>query len=113
MRRRSAPVVLLVTMLFGLLADTVRAETCSGARSPGLGEEPMRIIETKRSEDRSASEDLWSIRDRILALEHAGRAEDARVLEDDAMTALGYRKIWLRCGFGIFVWRRDHDTPRR
>lgn len=109
MMRRPAPLGLLAMMIVGLFAAAYPAAACSGARSPGLGEELMRIIETGRSGDGSSSDRLRSVHDRILALGSTGREPEARALEEDAMRALGYRKIWLRCGAGVFVWRLQDE----
>ena len=109
MTRRPARLGLLATMLIGLLTEAGGAAACSGARSPGLGEDLMRIIGAGRSGDESSSDRLRSVHDRILALGRAGRQPEARALEEDAMRALGYRKIWLRCGTGVFVWRLQDE----
>lgn len=111
MRRRTVPFALLVNVVLCLFGDAGRAEACSGARSPRLGGELTRIIEARGPEDRLSHGELGAIRDRILALGEAGREQEARALEETTMSALGYRKVWLRCGPGVFVWRVSSDTP--
>lgn len=32
--------------------------------------------------------------------------EQARKVEERAMQALGYKKVWLRCGPGSFAWQK-------
>jgi hypothetical protein len=34
----------------------------------------------------------------------AGKLEQAREIEEQAMRILGYRKAWLKCGEGTFAW---------
>jgi hypothetical protein len=50
------------------------------------------------------------LREKIRQLAEAGDEAEARKAEEQAMLVLGYRKGWLRCGPGTFVWIRD-DPP--
>jgi hypothetical protein len=34
----------------------------------------------------------------------AGKEEDARKAEEEAMRVLGFDKAWLKCGPGTFMW---------
>jgi hypothetical protein len=43
---------------------------------------------------------------RIQQLVAAGKDAAARDAEEKAMSILGYKKIWLRCGPGTFAWMK-------
>ena len=40
----------------------------------------------------------------IQLLATNGKVPAARDVEEVAMNILGYQKVWLRCGQGVFVW---------
>lgn len=46
---------------------------------------------------------------RWVIAEHAqsNDLEKARATEEQTMRALGYHKVWLRCGPGTFMWEQD------
>jgi hypothetical protein len=44
------------------------------------------------------------LRREIAGLADAGKLEQAREIEEQAMRILGYRKAWLKCGEGTFTW---------
>jgi hypothetical protein len=51
--------------------------------------------------------DLATVKDlraQIQKLVAAGKKEKARETEEQAMLLLGYRKTWLKCGPGTFLW---------
>jgi hypothetical protein len=47
---------------------------------------------------------VTDLRAQITALAGAGKLEQAREIEEQAMRILGYRKAWLKCGEGTFAW---------
>ena len=55
-------------------------------------------------------ETVTALRTLIRALAAAGREEAAREAEEQAMAVLGYRKTWLKCGPGTFVWSKRTGT---
>ena len=51
--------------------------------------------------------DLTKVKDlraQIKTLAAAGKNDQAREREEQAMLLLGYRKAWLKCGPGTFLW---------
>ena len=58
--------------------------------------------------DRKKVEDL---RKQIGALAAAGKDEDARTVEEEAMRLLGYSKALLLCGPGTFTWAKVQFKP--
>jgi hypothetical protein len=44
------------------------------------------------------------LRDLIQELSKDGKDGSARDVEEVAMGVLGYKKLWLRCGYGTFSW---------
>ena len=55
---------------------------------------------------------LVALRDQIRTLADAGKERSARQVEEQAMQILGYKKFWLRCGPGTFMWGKL-DPPTR
>ena len=55
---------------------------------------------------------LVALRDQIRTLANAGNERSARQVEEQAMQILGYKKLWLRCGPGTFLWGKL-DPPTR
>jgi hypothetical protein len=53
---------------------------------------------------------VGALRAEIVVLVSAGQIEQARAVEEEAMGALGFKKIWLRCGRGTFMWRNDRPS---
>jgi len=49
---------------------------------------------------------LKALRAEINELAARDKMQQAREVEQQAMTILGYRKLFLRCGPGIFVWMK-------
>ncbi len=49
---------------------------------------------------------VMDLRAQIAELARNGREEAARRLEEQAMAILGYKKAWLRCGPGTFLWMK-------
>ena len=49
---------------------------------------------------------LKDLRAQIAALGAAGKANQARAVEGQAMRMLGYRKAYMRCGPGSFAWMK-------
>jgi hypothetical protein len=56
---------------------------------------------------------VTTLRQQIKTLVAAGKDEDARVAEEQAMALLGYRKLWLRCGPGSFSWVKLPDVAKK
>jgi hypothetical protein len=54
---------------------------------------------------------IRELRGSIDELASTGKEEEARQVEEQAMTILGYQKVWLRCGPGIFVWQKRQPSP--
>ena len=46
------------------------------------------------------------LREQIRKLMAAGKERAARKSEEQAMQILGYKKAWLRCGPGTFMWMK-------
>jgi hypothetical protein len=51
-------------------------------------------------------ERVMVLREQIRKLMAAGQERAARQLEEQAMQILGYKKAWLRCGPGTFMWMK-------
>jgi hypothetical protein len=51
-----------------------------------------------------------TLREEIRQLAAGGDEAGARKTEEQAMRLLGYRKLWLRCGPGTFLWAK-FDAP--
>lgn len=51
-------------------------------------------------------EKVVTLRKQIGQLAAAGDEAAARKVEEQAMRILGYRKAWLRCGPGTFLWAK-------
>jgi hypothetical protein len=51
------------------------------------------------------------MRDLIQELAREGKEGSARDVEEVAMGVLGYKKLWLRCGIGTFVWINQSQDP--
>jgi hypothetical protein len=49
---------------------------------------------------------VTALRTEIGKLAAAGNEQAAREAEEQAMSILGYGKVWLRCGSGTFVWMK-------
>jgi hypothetical protein len=47
-----------------------------------------------------------ALRSEIRDLAAAGKEETARQAEEQAMKMLGYKKAWLACGPGTFLWMK-------
>src|SRR5262245_58067711 len=46
------------------------------------------------------------LRARIQKLIADGKTTEAQKTEEVAMRIMGYKKLWLRCGFGTFMWMK-------
>ncbi len=76
---------------------------------PALGAAIDRLMAT--GDAQKAYPDIEAERARIAHLGRSGENAQARRLEEDAMRALGFEKLWLRCGEGTFMWIRiDHKN---
>lgn len=53
-----------------------------------------------------------TLREEIGRLAAAGDEKAARQTEEEAMRLLGYRKLWLHCGPGTFLWGKI-DPPAK
>jgi Spy/CpxP family protein refolding chaperone len=47
---------------------------------------------------------IRTLREDIRKLVAANREDEARAVEEKAMQLLGYKKMWLACGPGTFMW---------
>jgi hypothetical protein len=47
---------------------------------------------------------VTQLRQTIQVLATDGKVPAARDVEEIAMNMLGYQKVWLRCGQGVFDW---------
>jgi hypothetical protein len=56
--------------------------------------------------DETKGEQVKALRVRIQQLVAAGKDGAARDAEEKAMSILGYKKVWLRCGPGTFAWMK-------
>jgi hypothetical protein len=52
------------------------------------------------------SKTVRALRAQIKKLAAARKEQEARKVEEQAMEVLGYRKAWLRCGPGTFMWMK-------
>jgi hypothetical protein len=97
--------------LLGLL--TVPALACPkipavGAAIDGLLKQTdLHAVEQRKVED---------LEEQIKTLTAAGKEEDARKAEEEAMGILGFSKAWLKCGPGTFMWvksepKKAETTP--
>jgi hypothetical protein len=46
------------------------------------------------------------LRKQTTELAAAGKEQDARKAEEEAMRLLGFEKAWLKCGPGTFMWMK-------
>jgi hypothetical protein len=51
-------------------------------------------------------ENLKALRAKIAKLAAGHKMQEARAVEEQAMKIIGYRKVWLRCGPGTFLWMK-------
>jgi hypothetical protein len=51
-------------------------------------------------------EKVKALRAEMSAAAAAGKEEAAREVEERAMQILGYKKMWLACGRGTFLWMK-------
>ena len=56
--------------------------------------------------DDAKGKQVKALRARIQQLVAAGKDAAARDAEEKAMSILGYKKVWLRCGPGTFAWMK-------
>jgi len=56
--------------------------------------------------DETKGKQVKALRVRIQQLAAAGKEAAARDAEEKAMSILGYKKVWLRCGPGTFAWMK-------
>jgi hypothetical protein len=49
---------------------------------------------------------VLDLEDQIKTLTAAGKEQDARQAEEQAMQLLGFTKKWLKCGPGTFMWMK-------
>lgn len=47
---------------------------------------------------------VTDLQEQIKTLMAAGKEQDARKAEEEAMLLLGFEKAWLKCGPGTFMW---------
>lgn len=84
------------------------AEACGSPATP-FEPPPLNELLDKSLRERTLSPDkrasLESLRRRIQGALDQQDLALARTLEETAMAQLDYRKVWLRCGPGVFVWR--------
>jgi hypothetical protein len=76
---------------------------CTHASLPQLAVTIDRLLPTEQL----AQPDLdrvTTLRAQIADFAQAGNEPEARRLEEQAMSILGYEKVWLRCGRGSFMW---------
>lgn len=66
------------------------------------------LLQTKLPE--ADAERVRTLRERISAFAARGEENLARQAEEEAMGLLGYKKGWLRCGPGTFLWARTKQA---
>jgi hypothetical protein len=89
--------------LLGLLSSPTLAcpkIPAAGAAIDGL------LKQTSLSE--TDQKKVETLGEQVKTLAAAGKDEDARKAEEEAMRVLGFDKTWLRCGPGTFMWVK-HD----
>jgi hypothetical protein len=52
-------------------------------------------------------ENLKTLRAAIAKLAADQKMQEARAIEEQAMKIIGYRKLWLHCGPGTFIWMKQ------
>jgi hypothetical protein len=100
--------LLLALALSGSIASGALAcdpTNRGGAAIPPLAAALGQLLPTVGLSNTDA-ERVAELRARIRELATAGKVEPARVAEEQAMRILGYRKAWLACGPGTFMWMR-------
>jgi Flp pilus assembly protein TadG len=55
----------------------------------------------------AARAEVTELRQTIQVLATDGKAAAARDTEEIAMNLLGYQKVWLQCGTGVFTWQKQ------
>ena len=94
MRTFMTAITLLVLMVFPVLA-------CGPIPQLAVLLDELLPKATLAESDLAKVEDL---RAQIQKLAAAGKKDKARETEEQAMLLLGYRKSWLKCGPGTFLW---------
>jgi hypothetical protein len=102
---------LALTLAFSALLAQV-ALACGG-RNPRIPTLNVAIDELLPEAPLSKSdrEKVTALREKAHRLQKAGDEKAAREIEEQAMRLLGYRKAWLRCGPGTFMWLKSDPPP--
>jgi hypothetical protein len=95
MRTFTTAATLLILMVFPVLA-------CGHVPQLAVLLDDLLPQATRPETDFARVKDL---RAQIEKLAAAGKKEEAREREEQAMLLLGYQKAPLRCGVGTFMWR--------
>jgi hypothetical protein len=85
--------------LLGLLTSPARA--CP--KIPAVGAAIDGLLKQTRLNDADQKK-VETLGEQIKTLAAAGKEEDARKAEEEAMRVLGFDKAWLKCGPGTFMW---------
>jgi len=100
--------LLLGTALSALLAAHALACGVGGDTRGGLHIPPLAVAidDLLPQADLSATDldKVKGLRAKIKEAAAAGKEEAAREAEAQAMAILGYKKAWLACGPGTFIW---------
>jgi len=108
MLRRTMRTLLLALTLSGSIASGALA--CDPTNRGGPAIPPLAAavdqLLPKTELSKPDAEKVTALRERIRALAAAGKLESAREAEEQAMRILGYRKTWLFCGPGTFMWMK-------
>ena len=108
--------------LFALVAAPVQACAPHGGKRapvPQLGAAIIIVLQHTQL----PTLDIQKVRERqaeIARLASKGRESEARKVEEETMSMLGYTKAWTRCGPGTFSWLKRaeyqpeamHSAPR-
>jgi hypothetical protein len=84
----------------------------SPALACGFGNRAVKMVPPEASIDENLSnanlsesdvDQINALKSRIVAIRAANDEPKVRVVDEEAMLILGYKKVWLRCGSGSFA----------
>jgi hypothetical protein len=103
MRKLLLAIALSALVAAPALACGPGGDTRGGPHIPPLAAALDDLLPTA---DLSATDfdNVKALRAKIKAAAAAGKEEAAREVEAQAMAILGYKKAWLACGPGTFIW---------
>ena len=100
--------VLLGVILAGSIVAPAMACGPAGAKGPQIPPLAASLdhLLTETTLPEADAERVRTLRQQIAHFAAQGQEPEARKAEEEAMRLLGYKKGWLRCGPGTFLWTK-------